>query len=73
VISPVIALARSESRNAATLPTSSIVTPRRRGAVASNRDSSLPKLPMPAAASVLIGPAEMPLARMPSGPRQEAR
>ena len=73
VISPVMPLERSDSRNAATLPTSSAVTLRRSGAFFSTKRWIFEKPPMPAAASVLIGPAEMPLTRMPSGPRQDAR
>ena len=61
--------ARSDSRKAATLPTSSVVMVRRIGVVAANSVSSLPKSLMPEAASVLIGPAEMPLTRMPLPPR----
>jgi hypothetical protein len=57
----------SEHRNAATLPTSSIVTLRRSGAYASTWPSILRKFAMPAAASVLIGPAEIALTRVPSG------
>jgi two-component system chemotaxis response regulator CheY len=68
MISPVMPLARSEHRKAAALPTSSMVTLRRSGALRSLKASSLPKLPMPEAASVLIGPAEMALTRVPSGP-----
>jgi hypothetical protein len=68
MISAVMPLARSDSRKAAALPTSSIVTLRRSGALAAKPSSSLPKSLMPAAASVLIGPAEMPLTRCPWGP-----
>ena len=68
-----IAAARSESRNAAALPTSSVVTLRRSGAFFSTNLRILPKPPMPAAASVLIGPAEMAFTRMPFGPRLAAR
>ena len=53
------------------MPTSSTVTLRRNGAVCSTASRILPKPLMPDAASVLIGPAEMPLTRMPRGP--EAR
>ena len=73
VISAVTPAARSDSRNAATLPTSSIVTLRRSGAVLSTTEKIFEKPLMPAAASVLIGPAEMPLTRMPRGPRLAAR
>jgi hypothetical protein len=62
----------SESRNAAALPTSSVVTLRRSGACSSTNFRILPKPPMPAAASVLIGPAEMPFTRTPCGPRLAA-
>jgi len=72
-ISAVMPAARSDSMNAATLPTSSIVTVRRSGALVSNTLSSLPKPLMPDAASVLIGPAEIALTRMPFGPRPAAR
>ena len=72
MISPVMPLARSEHRKAAALPTSSMVTLRRSGALCSLNESSLPKLPMPDAARVLIGPAEMALTRVPSGPRVTA-
>src|SRR6185369_8575347 len=73
MISAVIPLARSESMKAAALPTSSMVILRRSGALCALYASSLPKLPMPDAASVLIGPAETALARIPCGPRQKAR
>ncbi len=66
MISPVTALAKSDSRNAATLPTSSMVTLRRNGAVFSTKRRILENPPMPAAASVLIGPAEIALTRIPS-------
>src|SRR5262245_60446151 len=72
-ISPVTAAARSESRNAAALPTSSVVTLRRNGECSSTNLRILPNPEMPAAASVLIGPAEMPFTRMPCGPRLAAR
>ena len=45
------------------LPTSSIVTLRRSGAFCATTSRILPKPLMPDAASVLIGPAEMPLTR----------
>jgi hypothetical protein len=72
-ISPVTAAARSDSRKAATLPTSSIDTLRRSGAVASTNCRMRPKSLMPEAASVRIGPAEIPFTRMPFGPRLAAR
>jgi hypothetical protein len=50
-----------------------MVTLRRSGAAASNWLSIFRKLPTPAAASVLIGPAEIALTRVPSGPRFSAR
>jgi hypothetical protein len=49
VISPVMALARSDSREPATLPTSSIVTLRRSGAFFSTKRWIFEKPPMPAA------------------------
>ena len=61
---PVMPEARSEQRKAATLPTSSIVTLRRSGVAAATCVSILRKPPMPAAASVLIGPAEIALTRV---------
>jgi peptidyl-prolyl cis-trans isomerase D len=72
-ISPVIAAARSDSRKAAALPTSSVVTLRRSGACSSTNFRILPKPAMPAAASVLIGPAEIAFTLMPCGPRLAAR
>ena len=73
VISAVMPAARSDSKNAATLPTSSIVTLRRKGAALSTADRIFEKPLIPAAASVRIGPAEMPLTRMPRGPRLAAK
>jgi hypothetical protein len=73
VISPVTALASSEDRNTAVPPTSSLVTWARRGAIWSNGPYSLRKSRTPDADSVRIGPAEMALTRMPSGPSSEAR
>jgi hypothetical protein len=73
VISPVMPLERSDSRKAQTLPTSSAVTLRRIGALASTNFWIFEKPPMPAAASVLMGPADTPLTRIPSGPRHDAR
>ncbi|MNT94348.1 hypothetical protein D3C72_2360080 [compost metagenome] len=64
--------ARSDSMKAAVLPTSSVVTLRRRQDWLAAIDSSLPKPEMPAAARVLIGPAEMAFTRMPSLPRLAA-
>ena len=46
---------------------------RRNGAFAATTSRILPKPLMPEAASVLIGPAEMPLTRTPRGPRLRAR
>ena len=46
---------------------------RRSGAVFSTKFRIFEKPPIPAAASVLIGPAEMPLTRICSGPRHAAR
>ena len=68
-LEPLMREARSEQRKAATLPTSSIVTERRSGACCSTWSSILRKLAIPAAARVLIGPAEIALTRVPSGPR----
>ena len=68
-----LAAARSESRKAAALPTSSVVTLRLSGACSSTNLRILPKPEMPAAARVLIGPAEMPFTRMPLAPRFAAR
>ena len=56
--------AMSEQRNAAALPTSSVVTLRLSGATCATCARILRKPPMPAAARVLIGPAEMALTRM---------
>src|SRR6202140_4047048 len=64
-ISPVMPAARSEHRKAAALPTSSRVTLRRRGATSATRLSILRNPGMPAAARVLIGPAEIALTRTP--------
>ena len=72
-ISPVTPLAMSEHRNAAALPTSSSETLRRRGETWATCASILRSPGMPAAASVFIGPAEMPLTRTPLGPRSAAR
>ena len=65
--------ARSEQRKAPALPTSSMVTLRRSGVCFSLAASILRKLAMPEAAKVRIGPAEMQLTRVPSGPRLPAR
>src|SRR5690606_13707615 len=72
-ISPVTPLARSDSRKDAALPTSSMVTLRPSGDWDSTYFSMLEKSRMPLAARVLIGPAEMPLARRPCLPRDLAR
>src|SRR5690606_25331826 len=72
-ISPLIPEARSEHRNAAALPTSSMVTLRRNGALAALASSIMRNFLMPDAARVRIGPAEIPLTRIPSGPRLDAR
>ena len=61
--------ANSDNKKAATLPTSSWVTLRRKQAFCAEMLNNLLKSAMPAAASVFIGPAEMPLTRMPSLPR----
>src|SRR5260221_456147 len=66
--SPVMPLARSESRKAAVLPTSSALTPRRSGEFFSTKFRIFEKPPMPAAASVLIGPAEIAFTRLPDAP-----
>ena len=73
MISAVMALAKSESKNEAAFPTSSIVTLRRKGAAFSKPLKSLLKSLMPEAAKVLMGPAEMPFTRMPLGPNEVAR
>ncbi len=73
MISAVIPFAKSDSKKAATLPTSSIVTLRRSGAVCSTASYIFPNPLIPAAAKVLIGPAEMALARIPFGPTEPAR
>ena len=58
---------------AAMLHASSIVTLRRIGDTLATAERILPKSLMPLAASVLIGPALMPLTRMPLGPSDSAR
>ena len=45
----------------------------RSGATSANEPYIFLKPPMPAAASVRTGPAEIALTRMPSGPRSAAR
>ena len=62
-------LARSLHKKAATFPTSSMETLRRNGETFSVYTSSFPKSPIPAEASVLIGPAEIALTLIPFGPR----
>ena len=65
--------ARSEHRNAAALPTSSIVTLRFSGDAAATC-AIICRMPlMPDAASVRIGPAEIALILMPLAPRSAAR
>ena len=64
--------AKSEHKNAAELPTSSIVTVRRNAAVFSKVESIFLKFLMPDAAKVRIGPAEIAFTRMPSLPRSAA-
>ena len=64
--------ARSEHMNAAALPTSSIVTFFFSGAASEALLNIDLKLLMPAEAKVLIGPAEMALTRVPSGPNAAA-
>src|SRR5690606_2830321 len=71
--SPVTPEARSEHRNAPALPTSSMVTLRFNGAVSCTWSSILRSPEIPAAANVLIGPAEMAFTRIPSTPRSKAR
>jgi hypothetical protein len=61
--------ARSEHRNAAVLPTSSMVTLRRNGATCATWSIILRRPATPDAARVLIAPAEIALTRVPSGPR----
>jgi hypothetical protein len=53
---PAMGKAVSERRKAAVLPTSSIVMFRRSGELLSTRSRILPKLAIPAAARVLVGP-----------------
>jgi hypothetical protein len=50
-----------------------MVTLRRSGAFFSTKFRIFENPPMPAAASVLMGPAEIAFTRMPCGPRLEAR
>src|SRR5260363_71261 len=69
MISALMPAARSDNRKAAVLPTCSIVTLRCNGALASTQSSIFEKSWMPLAASVLIGPAEIPLTRMPRAKR----
>ena len=71
-ICPVIPADSGEARNAAVLPTCSIVVFSRIGATDDTCPSSFLKLPMPAAARVLMGPAEIALTRMPDGPKEPA-
>ena len=73
VISPVIPLARSEHKKAATLPTSSVVTALPKGALSAYSLSMLLKFFTPDAASVFIGPAEMALTLIPFLPNDAAR
>src|SRR5690606_4959083 len=72
VTAAVIPLARSESRKAAALPTSSMVTLRLSGALAALKSSMREKFLIPLAASVLMGPAEIAFTRIPLGPRLSA-
>jgi hypothetical protein len=65
-------LARSLHKKAAVLPTSSIVILRRKGATFSVYPNNFPKFQIPAAASVLMGPADIALTRIPLGPRLDA-
>ena len=65
--------ARSDNKKAEALPTCSKVTFLRKGAFSFTKFNILPKSLMPAAASVLIGPAEMPFTRMPRLPSDSAR
>ena len=73
VISPVMPLARGEQRKRAVLPTSICSTLRWRGARAVTAVRIWLKSPMPRAARVLMGPAEMALTRMFLEPRETAR
>ena len=59
-------------KNAAELPTSSIVTVRRNAAVFSKVESIFLKFLMPDAAKVRIGPAEIAFTRIPSFPKSAA-
>ena len=61
--------AKSLHKNAAALPTSSMVTLRRKAACFSLKPIILSKSAIPEAASVLIGPAETAFTRMPFGPK----
>lgn len=72
MICPVIPEDRGDARNAAVFPTSSIVVLSRIGETADTWLSSFLKSAMPAAANVLIGPAEIAFTRMPWGPSEEA-
>src|SRR6188768_1452424 len=71
--SPVTPLPASLSRKAAASPTSDVSIALRSGAFSRTTLRIDEKPPMPAAASVLTGPAEIALTRMFSGPRSEAR
>ena len=64
--------AMPEARNAAVSPTCSMVVFSRIGATADTCPSSFLKLPIPAAAKVLMGPAEIALTRICSGPSDVA-
>ena len=70
--SPVTPDARFEHKNAAELPTSSMVTVRRSAAVCSKAANIFLKFLMPDAASVRIGPAEIAFTRIPSLPQSAA-
>src|SRR5699024_6351415 len=72
-ISPLMPEAKSEHKKAAALPTSSMVTLRRIGALFAFSSSIVRNFLMPDAAKVRIGPAEIPFTRTPSGPMLAAR
>ena len=71
--SPVMRLERSDARNTAELPTSSMVTFSRIGDISAKCLYISRKPPTPAAANVRIGPAEIAFTRIFCGPRSYAK
>ena len=73
MISPVTPEPRSESKYKADFPTSSIVTFRLSGELSSFHFNMYLKSPMPEAAKVLMGPADIALTLMLSLPKSSAK